>query len=169
MKCQTCFEVLTAFMDGELPGGRGREIGQYLEECPDCRQEHDSLLKVRQWAERLPAMEVNPFLWNRIQAEIVPGDSSATGFWQLPFLRPGWLALAATLFYSSWLNPVPEPAEGLEAVFRVFIEQRQQMRARHIRILSRPSGARVEQIHSNPFAERTHQEDGNPFRLETSR
>ena len=175
MKCQTCFEALTAFMDGELLGGQDQEIDQHLEQCPDCRQEHDSLLKVRQWTQRLPAMEVNPFLWNRIQAEIVPGDAMSRSFWRFPFLRPAWLAVAATVvlvataFYSGWLNPVREPTEGLEADFRVFIEQRQKMRARHVRILSGPAGARIEQIHSNPFAERIHREGRNPFRSETPR
>jgi anti-sigma factor RsiW len=40
MTCENCLEMLTPFVDGELPADEAAEVDQHLKTCVDCEREH---------------------------------------------------------------------------------------------------------------------------------
>ena len=47
MNCRKVSHLLSAYMDGELPGVEHRQIHEHLAQCPDCAQEYRGLLQMK--------------------------------------------------------------------------------------------------------------------------
>ena len=47
MNCRRVINSISAYVDGELTGAEMLEIRRHLSECPDCREEYDSIRQVK--------------------------------------------------------------------------------------------------------------------------
>jgi anti-sigma factor RsiW len=101
-------EDLTAYIDGELPPERVRELEAALAKDPALRSLEQRLRKSIGAVDALPLPQTSPALRRAVMAAVFPPTSSPQGalidqptFWQrwftLPRLMPVGLALAATL------------------------------------------------------------------------
>lgn len=57
MKCPEVQDHLSAYLDGEVPEGLGRELAAHLEACADCRTE---LARLRRLEAALAALAASP-------------------------------------------------------------------------------------------------------------
>jgi hypothetical protein len=79
MNCESCKNLLQAYLDGELEGEKFTEIEHHIEHCASCKAELARLLRVRDLLKDLKEVEVPPgereafinALRNRIRAEEV--------------------------------------------------------------------------------------------------
>ena len=53
MNCRRVFNLMSAYMDGELTGAEMLEIRRHLSDCEDCAEEHESTRLVKQAMSRL--------------------------------------------------------------------------------------------------------------------
>jgi hypothetical protein len=128
MNCDTCQNILQAYLDGELEGDKFTEVERHIEHCPSCKAELDKLLKVRGFLKDLkeveiPAGEREAFinaLRNRIRTEeVISGAQVRRVNWR-PILVTG-IALVAVLIFITFI-PITSgkiriaPAKGINAI-----------------------------------------------------
>lgn len=114
-----CIEMLSAFLDGELPDRRRAEVEAHLAGCAPCREAGDDLRGLIAVAGELPPAPPERDLWPGIAARL--GEASAHGEERSVFGRrhlvlswPQALAAAAAvaavaLAGSWWLSHPPAP------------------------------------------------------------
>lgn len=105
-------ELLSAYVDGELPENDGRRLEEHLALCPSCRAELTSLHRVVDSLRRLERTAPPPALAQHVQRRIALDSTRATAFGrfedELARLRPMIsifmpfavvIALAAILYF----------------------------------------------------------------------
>lgn len=70
MNCRKVCNLLSAFMDGELPGVEQIAINDHLKSCDSCRDEYESLLFTKRLLSGLKVKDPVPTLENRIQRSL---------------------------------------------------------------------------------------------------
>ncbi len=76
MMCQHCRDALDAYVDDQLSGEERREVADHLENCADCRAEHQTLSELRKSVkEELARYRAPDVLKARIRATIDRGDA----------------------------------------------------------------------------------------------
>ena len=74
MTCANCVEMLTSFVDGELPAHEAAQIQEHLETCAECAREHRRLVDTSALIKgRLMRYEAPDVLKARIRASIAGG------------------------------------------------------------------------------------------------
>jgi len=99
MKCESCTEDLTAYLDGELPLSRAEEISAHLRDCGPCSEELRELRLAGEFVKaHALSLEPQPYLWNNLRGRIggMPEQRAAPGLLQSWFAQR-WLAAAASL------------------------------------------------------------------------
>ena len=86
MNCRKVSHLLSAYMDGELPGVEALQIRDHLSYCGDCAAEHDDLLSMKRLVGRLKIQEpvgdiaADVFQCIRIEQEIRAENSPLARF-----------------------------------------------------------------------------------------
>jgi hypothetical protein len=99
MTCQDCLDALNDLLDGALTAARRREIEGHLQGCEACATVHADLARIRLLGSSLERLQPPVGVWERIEAETVPGRAgrNPAGAWWLR--RAVWMpvAVAASL------------------------------------------------------------------------
>ncbi len=130
MECRACRSQLTAFADLELPSEQSGEIESHLAACSDCRVEYESLRFAGNLVDRLPAADLSPPPWSRIQARVVPAAHHTDSSWWDLFSPGSWAPVgtaAVALVFSLGLM-LPSSVERLK-LSRALEEYARQRRA----------------------------------------
>lgn len=98
MNCGKVQNLLSCYIDRELPGIEMLAIQRHLDECTECRREYQTLLQVKRLVSAMPVVPPSVSLEERL-VESVFRSAVPAGKWSLPmFRRMGRpLALAAVL------------------------------------------------------------------------
>jgi putative zinc finger protein len=90
MKCEVCLELLEEYLDGELEPQAQAQIGEHLIECAGCSASFAELTAEQQlFARYNRELEVPPFLWTRVAAHTIAGNSNPRlKGWAAVFARP---------------------------------------------------------------------------------
>ena len=89
MNCRKTASLLSAYMDGELPGVEQLQIREHLKHCACCNEEYESLLYTKRVLARLSVANPRNCLEDRIlnrlseEAERGAGKFNVTGWWSL--------------------------------------------------------------------------------------
>ena len=165
MECRTCSESLTALMDGELNPTEGHAIEAHLGECPNCREEYESLAYSSRLIGATPEIGLNPELWRRIESKIGP----ARVFFDFrQFLGPPWTAALAAGVVVSVLSmglywSLPSENPRMEGMLNQYVRERDQVELIHRGIIeAEPVGW----IPYNPFTVSLDSTGKNPFSTE---
>ena len=121
MKCKEVKPELVAYLDGELEDSIRSQVEAHLENCADCRAEHDALAATLKSVDSLPATRPSSNLaeqfWTRFQEAKQKGFKA--GFLSLfRWPRPVWVGAAATaclLAAVLLVLPKDKPVEKAEA------------------------------------------------------
>jgi len=85
VNCRKVTHLLSAYMDGELPGVEHRQIHDHLVRCSDCRIEYNDLLRMKRLLGRLRMCEASPDLpgaiFQYIDRQSAAGKERATAAW----------------------------------------------------------------------------------------
>jgi hypothetical protein len=126
MDCQKCIKLLQALIEGDLDGAPDREMREHIEQCPDCRAEHERLVRMRDLLTQLRDVEVpegekDAFvnaLMDRIEKERGKGWKRKTD-WR-PALVGAIAVVAVLIIFVSVPRPreayLIEPAPGLNSI-----------------------------------------------------
>ncbi len=163
MECQTCFESLTAFIDGEVARSDADAIQQHLDACPGCLEQYESLHYATRLLDSLPEPYLAAPSFGPIESRL-PRAGSRFFDWG-GFLVPRWVpagALATLLLFFSvpfyWTTS--SERDEMERMFTAFVEERERLEQEHLRVAS--ESRRV--VISNPFTQ-VSQSGDNPFSL----
>lgn len=103
MNCRKVTHLLSAYIDGELPGVEHRQIHEHLAGCSECAQEHRGLVQMKRMLASLRLREPSADLPQRILSQVKTQQTSRASWldqlnrWvQVQGLKPQSLALAAT-------------------------------------------------------------------------
>lgn len=98
MNCGKVQNLLSCYIDRELPGMDMLSIQRHLDVCPDCRREYQTLLRVKRLLSEMPIVSLSDALEERLLNSLSRSAASAHR-WALPIprriVRP--LALAAAI------------------------------------------------------------------------
>lgn len=98
MNCAKVQNLISCYIDRELPGTDMLTVQRHLDVCPECRREYQSLLMVKQLLSEMPIAPPSDSLEQRLVGEVFRSAAPAS-MWFLPIprqlVRP--LALAAAL------------------------------------------------------------------------
>src|SRR5258706_11792854 len=89
VNCRKTASLLSAYMDGELPGVEQLQIREHLKQCSSCNEEYESLLYTKRVLARLSVASPRNCLENRILNRLSEeSDRSAVrfdvrGWWSL--------------------------------------------------------------------------------------
>lgn len=100
MNCRSVKNLLSPYLDRELTGHQTLDIRAHLEACPNCRQELESLRRLKITVAELPEFEPTAQLQARL-SQIAASPSSApmpssTRSWRMPASLAA-VAVAATV------------------------------------------------------------------------
>lgn len=118
MNCQELENLISAYLEDELPADLQRQVEDHLQECPECRQLRE---RVECLLQELPELEeeVPFFLKNRLYSIPACEEEEVRG--RIVYLSPKWVAAAVgtillclNLFY--FTNIVPPANRGLHRV-----------------------------------------------------
>jgi anti-sigma factor RsiW len=162
-------EDFSPYLDGDRDDRRYEHIRDHLAACPECRRE------LQIWSSlddlfRTPdtQIEVPPFQWSRIEAQLQSRQPVPTGWWR-PLLQSHRFALSAALTVLL-----------LVAVTLSGVGYRRHMESRDLAALSVFSESEIRRIESagnpfrslvvdrsdeNPFSRFQIAENGNPFSI----
>jgi hypothetical protein len=128
MNCESCVNILQAYLDGELEGDKFTEVEHHIEHCPSCKAELDKLMKVRGFLKDLREVEIPPgereafisALRNRIRTEEVISGSQVRRINWRPALIAG-IALVAVLIFITFIPITSQrikiaPVKGINAL-----------------------------------------------------
>lgn len=113
MNCASVRNLLSAYLDSELPGSEMQQVRAHLEECPTCRAECDDLREVKSLLRGLPPCCAPNGMEERLKAALSQADrplplrvepSVATG------LTLAAAAALAGFFVYTLIKPPTEPA-----------------------------------------------------------
>ncbi len=103
MNCRKVSHLLSAYIDGELPGVEHRQIHEHLAGCAECAQEHRGLVQMKRMLASLRLREPSADLPQRILSQVsaqptlrAPWLDQINRWVQVQGLKPQSLALAAT-------------------------------------------------------------------------
>ncbi|HPQ55974.1 MAG TPA: zf-HC2 domain-containing protein [Bacteroidales bacterium] len=91
MDCKSTEKKLIFFIENALPPEDAVLVATHLEQCPDCRSKMEFLKETLSRVNMEKTVEVNPFLFTRIQARLEQTEKHETR----RILKP--LAIAAAL------------------------------------------------------------------------
>ncbi len=98
MNCSKVQNLLSCYIDRELPGEDMLAIQRHLDSCNECQRDYQQLLQVKRLLGAMPVRAPEPFLEERL-VQVVFSNSKPASTWRLtiprPLLRP--LAIAATV------------------------------------------------------------------------
>ena len=84
MKCEEVKPYLMSHLDGEIEPEKKAEIERHLTECPNCREEYQSFVKLKQETDKMKLADLSDELWN--------------GYWKGVYRRlergAGWIFLS---------------------------------------------------------------------------
>ena len=120
MKCEVCLELLEEYLDGELPGQEGAQVGEHLIACTDCSAGFAELTAEQElFAHYDREVEVPPFLWTRIAAHTVD-EGNGNGWYKRVMAISAspvasaiavlLLAVVVGLVYVISRQPAPKPS-----------------------------------------------------------
>jgi anti-sigma factor RsiW len=167
MNCQSCSEALTALLDDELAADEQKTVLSHLSECPDCKQEFESLRWAFSLTEQAHSIRFEPSLWSRVESELTTEKTGFGSFFETLFLprwRPiaaaaGVILIALVIFVSF---PSTEVDPSLEREFTQFIQEREEISRENRRILFERRSNRNHR-EGNPFVRPVSYERTNPF------
>jgi anti-sigma factor RsiW len=87
MVCIECQDLLSAFIDGDLPERRRTAIEAHLRACPPCQALCNDLAQIVEASSQLPLHTPSPSLWSRIEREISLGVARPTWWGRLASRR----------------------------------------------------------------------------------
>lgn len=94
MNCGKVQNLLSCYIDRELPGVEMLHIQRHLDTCSECRREYQTLLSVKRLLSEMPAVSPPESLEERL-VEKVLGSPAPARSRALPWLpRPLWRPLA---------------------------------------------------------------------------
>jgi anti-sigma factor RsiW len=70
VNCRKVNHLLSAYMDGELPGVEHRQIHEHLARCPECAEEYTGLLRMKRLLAGLRVREPRTEIGSRIVAHV---------------------------------------------------------------------------------------------------
>ncbi len=70
MNCRKVNHLLSAYMDGELPGVEHRQIHEHLARCPECAEEYAGLLRMKRLLAGMRVREPRTDLATRIVEQV---------------------------------------------------------------------------------------------------
>ena len=85
-------EKLLLFLDRDLPEKEMEHIRGHLSTCPACTKEYEALATLWRPANRPERLKPNPFLWTRLQAQIVEYERSPEIVWSAKVLYRSMMA-----------------------------------------------------------------------------
>lgn len=98
MNCGKVQNLLSCYIDRELPGMDMLSIQRHLDVCPECQQEYQTLLQVKRLLSEMPTVTPSDTLEERLLNSL-PRAAAPAHRWALPIprriMRP--LALAAAI------------------------------------------------------------------------
>lgn len=177
MNCQDFSEDLTAYLDGEVPPVRAKEIAAHLRDCGSCSEELRELRRTGEFVEaHALSLEPPSHLWNNLRGRIgsLPEERAAPGLFQSWFAQR-WLAAAASLAVAAsimlgiWGYLAYRQSErSLQGYMSSYIQQRESERS----VPAAQAGfegvfravASGSAASPNPFAELQSVSINNPFR-----
>lgn len=119
MRCHQIQPLLSPFLDEHLDPGERRQVQQHLRECFRCRQQYESLVKVRSLLRNLPTPQPKPDFWKLALQRAVqsPTKKQRLPLWReflkaryVPYLAPLVIGtiLLVTLLLPKFLAPSEE-------------------------------------------------------------
>jgi putative zinc finger protein len=131
MNCEHIRDLLTEYLDGELPEQQRGEVAEHLAACDTCRAEFEALSKTARLVGALPRAGAPAGLSEAVVAEaarvVRARNASRVSRW---VAAGGWLAAAATLAlvirYAPWdvTSPQTDPDRDLSRVAAPAVEKR---------------------------------------------
>src|SRR5271165_6587424 len=109
LNCRKVNHLLSAYMDGELPGIEHRQIHEHLARCPECADEYAGLLKMKRLLAGMRVREPRTDLASRIVEQVhhthdtprigptVRWAEQVNVWWKTTAPSPPALALGASL------------------------------------------------------------------------
>lgn len=121
MNCGKVQNLLSCYIDRELPGVDMLAIQRHLDQCAECSREYQTLLQVKRLLSEMPVVAPSPTLEERLVQNVLgasPAPSRSRSRWFLPrfFVKP--LAIAATagaLALAIWHFGFNAPSRSNEA------------------------------------------------------
>lgn len=116
MNCGKVQNLLSCYIDRELPGIEMLAIQRHLDGCIECRREYQTLLQVKRVVSAMPMVSPSDFLEERL-VESVFRFTVPAGKWRLPMfrrmVRPLALAALGAVALGTWYFAVQArpPAE----------------------------------------------------------
>lgn len=90
--CERIRPTLSAYLDGELPRGETRSVGEHLALCKNCQEELELLTNARTSLHEIEALPEVPEAWHQLRSRLGWNASKSFVF---DLLRPRWIAAAA--------------------------------------------------------------------------
>ncbi len=70
MNCRKVSNLISAYIDGELPGVEHQEVHEHLKECRECREEYEGTLQMKRLLSHIKVQAPRPELSSQIIAHI---------------------------------------------------------------------------------------------------
>jgi len=97
MNCADFNNMMSEYLDGELPTEERDRFDAHIQSCAACRREMTALLEAqRLLAANLPQLEPAPSLWSTVAAALP--EAGARNWWDFLRIRPWVLAGGAAAF-----------------------------------------------------------------------
>ena len=113
MKCEEIKELLTEYLDGELPAGDAASVEEHAAECEACRAELEALRQTSALLKSLPRADAPAGLAQNVAASL---DRQITARRRAAALRwmhvGGWLSAAAAIIIMINLAPWESPPDS---------------------------------------------------------
>ena len=123
MKCEEIKELLTEYLDGELPAGDAASVEEHAAECEACRAELEALRQTSALLKSLPRADAPAGLAQNVAASL---DRQITARRRAAALRwmhvGGWLSAAAAIIIMINLAPWESPSDSIVAPEHVPLE-----------------------------------------------
>ena len=174
MDCRECSSEMTAFLDGELPQSRGRQVRSHIDACLACTADLNAL---REAADLVHAhhrkLEPHPAGWNRVLVRLDgAGKASRHGWLALLFTR--WQPVAISLIgfglalgLWSYQRHI-DSQRALEHYMTQYVQVREAQERSHRHQAPKPTGGKFAHPETpgseNPFLLIHQTTQGNPFR-----
>ncbi len=106
MNCSKVQNLLSCYIDRELPGVDMLTIQRHLDECFECRREYHTLLQVKRLLSEMPVVPPSDSLEERLVQQVLATTAPRPAWrWMIPrpLLRPLAVAVAlAALTLGAW-------------------------------------------------------------------